>query len=227
MPDRAESRPSVAPGPGGLPARRPAAARPSPADREPRAAAADAELVLRARRGDAGAFGTLVQRHQDAIYRLAWRMVGPEAAEDVAQGAFLRAWVALPDFAGEAAFGTWLHRIALNGCYDHLRRRARVRLAPLDAEALAVPDGQDVAEAVVAAAEDAARRAAVADALAELSGEERALLAMRVGEGWSYERIGAALGLKINTVGTRLFRARAKLHRLGGRRLREGEGDGS
>lgn len=199
---------------------------------QPKGATGDAEtgehdLVARAQRGDAEAFGVLVQRHQDAIYCLALRMVGPEAAEDVAQGAFLRAWCALPGFAGQAAFGSWLYRIALNGCYDHLRHHARHNLAPLDEEALAVPDALDVAEAVVAAAEDAARREAVAAALAELSGEERALLALRVGEGWSYERIGAELGLKLNTVGTRLFRARAKLHRLVSRHLRQGEGDDS
>lgn len=199
---------------------------------QPGEEAGDAEggeraLIARARRGDADAFGLLVQRHQDAIYRLAWRTVGPEAAEDVAQGAFLRAWSALPGFTGQAAFGTWLYRIALNGCYDHLRRQARHSLVPLDEEALAIPDAQDVAEAVVAAAEDADRRAAVAAALAQLSGEERALLALRVGEGWSYERIGAELGLKLNTVGTRLFRARAKLHRLVSQHLRQGEGDES
>ena len=191
------------------------------------AEACEGDLVHRARHGDAGAFGVLVQRHQDAIYRLAWRMVGPEAAEDVAQGAFLNAWRALPSFAGGAAFSSWLYRIALNGCYDHLRRHARVRFVPLDEEALAIPDEVDVAEAVVAAAEDATRRDAVATALAELSGEERALLALVFGEGWSYERIGEQLGLKINTVGTRLFRARAKLHRLVSRRLRQGEGDES
>ena len=69
-----------------------------------------------------------------------------------------------------------------------------------------IPDGQDMAEVVVARAEDATRRAAVAAALAELRGEDRTLLAPRVGAGWSYDRIATELGLNPKTVGTRLFR---------------------
>jgi len=179
------------------------------------------ELVRRAQGGDAAAFGVLVVRHQDVIYRLTVRTVGYDAAEDLAQTAFLKAWGALPGFAGDAAFGTWLYRIALNGCYDYLRRRARHREQPLDEEALAVPDGDDLAEGIVAAAEDEERRVAIVAALAELPADDRTLLALRVGEEWSYERIASELGLKSKTVGTRLFRARAKLHRLISQQLRE------
>lgn len=185
------------------------------------------ELVHRAQQGDAAAFGILVVRHQDTIYRLTMRTVGYEAAEDLAQNAFLKAWDALPGFAGEAAFGTWLYRIALNSCYDYLRRRARHRQQPLDEEALAVPDGADLAEGIVAAAEDEERRVAVMAALAALPADDRALLALRVGEGWSYERISSELGMNIKTVGTRLFRIRAKLHRLVSQQLRARRGDES
>lgn len=179
------------------------------------------ELVRRAQRGDAAAFGTLVLRHQDTIYRLAVRTVGYDAAEDLAQSAFLKAWDALPGFAGDAKFGTWLYRIALNGCYDYLRRRARHRQQPLDEEVLAIPDDDDLAEGIVAAAEAEERRVAVVAALAALPAADRALLALRVGEEWSYERIASELGLNIKTVGTRLFRARARLHRLVSQQLRE------
>jgi hypothetical protein len=64
----------------------------------------DDELVRRARLGDADRFTTLVRRHQERMYRLAWRMVGPEAAEDVAQQAFLKAWLGLDQFAGASSF---------------------------------------------------------------------------------------------------------------------------
>ena len=185
------------------------------------------ELVRRAQQGDAAAFGVLVVRHQDTIYRLAVRTAGYDAAEDLAQNAFLKAWDALPGFAGDAAFGTWLYRIALNGCYDHLRRRARHRQQPLDAATLEIPDAGDLAEGIVAAAEEEERRVAIAAALAALPADDRALLALRIGEEWSYERIAAELQLNIKTVGTRLFRARAKLHRLVSQQLRERRGDGS
>ncbi len=173
----------------------------------------EAALVRRARAGDTEAFGDLVRRHQDVIYRLAVRMVGPDSAEDVAQGAFLKAWTGLERFRGGAAFGTWLYRIAANLCLDHLRSAARFRPLPLD-DALAVPDGYDLAEAVVADAERADQRAALAEALAALPPEDRLILALRAGEELSYEAIGAALDLAPGTVGTRLHRARARLHRL-------------
>lgn len=172
------------------------------------------ELVRRARRGDTAAFGVLVTRYQEMIYRLAVRTAGVDAAEDLAQAAFLKAWEALPRFAGDAAFSTWLYRIALNGCYDHLRRRERRRHERLDDDALAIPDAHDVAATVLADVEAAAQRAALLAALDQLPADERMLLALRVGEGWSYERIAADLGLNSKTVGTRLFRIRAKLRRL-------------
>lgn len=171
-------------------------------------------LVRRARGGDTAAFGELARRHQDAIYRLAARMVGPDAAEDVAQAAFLRAWVGLERFAGEAAFGTWLYRIATNLCLDQVRRAARFRPLPPDEAATILADDGDPAETVVAAAEGEERRAALARALDALPHEDRLLLALRAGEGLSYEAIGEILALNPRTVGTRLYRARARLGRL-------------
>lgn len=172
------------------------------------------ELVRRAQRGDTAAFGVLVTRYREMIYHLAVRTTGVEAAEDLAQVAFLKAWEALPRFAGDAAFSTWLYRIALNGCYDYLRRRERQRHERLDDDALVIPDTYDLAATVLAEAEASARHAALLAALDQLPADDRMLLALRVGEGWSYERIAADLGLNSKTVGTRLFRIRAKLRRL-------------
>ncbi len=174
----------------------------------------EGELVRRAQLGDAAAFGVLITTYQEVIYRLAVRTAGYEAAEDLAQVAFLKAWEALPRFAGDAAFSTWLYRIALNSCYDYLRRSAKQRFEPLDDLALAVPDQQDVAAQVIATAEDAERRAALVAALAKLPADERALLALRVGEGWSYEQIATTFAINSATVGTRLFRIRARLRQL-------------
>jgi len=182
----------------------------------------DNELVRRARRGEADRFTTLVRRHQDRVYRLAWRMVGPDAAEDVAQQAFLKAWLGLDQFAGTSSFGTWLYRLAMNCCLDHLRHTHRFQPRPLeDAEASLASD-LDVAEVVVEALEQTERDAALAWALARLPSDDRLLLHLRLGEGLPYERIAELLGIKSSTVGTRLFRARARLHGLIGERLREG-----
>lgn len=174
----------------------------------------EAELIRRAQRGEAAAFGVLIATHQNTIYRLAVRTVGVGLAEDAAQQAFLQAWEGLPRFSGQAAFRTWLYRIALNCCYDALRRTAQQRAISLDAAELVVPDQEDLATNVVTAAERADQRIALAAALADLTPADRALLALRVGEGWSYEQIATTLDLNSTTVGTRLFRIRARLQRL-------------
>jgi RNA polymerase sigma factor (sigma-70 family) len=101
------------------------------------AADPDDELVLRAGRGDAGAVRTLVARKLPRILSLASRMLGDlSEAEDVAQETFVKAWRHAPRWRpGEARFDTWLHRVALNGCYDRLRRRRELPTAdPPDQE---------------------------------------------------------------------------------------------
>lgn len=92
------------------------------------------ELVVQAGRGDAGAIASLVTRKLPRILALARRVLGDAAeAEDVAQETFLRAWKAAPSWRpGRARFDTWLHRVALNLCYDRLRRRKRLTQDPPD-----------------------------------------------------------------------------------------------
>lgn len=179
------------------------------------------ELVRRAQQDDIDAFSALVRKHQDAIYRLTARMVGTDAAEDLAQSAFLKAWQEIGRFEGEAAFGTWLYRIASNLCLDHLRKAVRFRPLPLEDLAATVPGEDDVAEMVVGAAEREELRLALKRALAELPSEDRLLLAMRVGDQLSYAEIADLLSLNPSTVGTRLYRARARLHRLVSRYLKQ------
>lgn len=183
----------------------------------------ECELIGRARGGDGEAFAVLVRDHQDAAYRLALRMVGADWAEDVAQQAFLKAWLGLDKFEGGSRFGTWLYRIAMNLCLDHLRHAGRFRPLPLEDVAHGVSADDDPSESVVAAAERAARQEALAWALEQVPSEDRLILHLRMGEGLSYEAIAALLQSNSRTVGTRLYRARARLHRLVVRRLGEDE----
>jgi RNA polymerase sigma-70 factor (ECF subfamily) len=85
----------------------------------------DGRLVRKAQRGDKRAFGELVERHHAKVFTLVARTLGSQAdAADAAQEAFLRAWLALPRFRGDARFSTWLYRIALNAAHDQrLKRR--------------------------------------------------------------------------------------------------------
>ena len=90
--------------------------------------APDEELLARVGDGDPAAVRALVARKLPRLLALAGRMLGdPAEAEDVAQEAFVRAWKQAPGWRpGGARFDTWLHRVALNLCYDRLRRRREV-----------------------------------------------------------------------------------------------------
>src|ERR1700761_5810592 len=98
----------------------------------------DAEDVAKAGRGDRAAAARLVARHSPKLFALARRMLGVQGeAEDAVQDVFLKLWTHAPRWQpGAAKFETWLYRVALNACYDRLRRRPP---EPLEA-AMAVPD---------------------------------------------------------------------------------------
>src|SRR3990172_256836 len=97
----------------------------------------ESELVRRAQAGDTEAFDALVTEHQQFVYNLALRAVSdPHEAEDIAQEAFVRAWLALPNFRGQAQFRTWLYRIVTNLCYNRLPNLRR-SLADLGDDVLA------------------------------------------------------------------------------------------
>src|SRR5690606_24140970 len=73
------------------------------------------DLIQRSRAGDSDAFAALVEEHRDAMYHLAWRMVGsPEDAADLVQEAFVRAYRSLDRFEGRSSFRTWVHRITVH-----------------------------------------------------------------------------------------------------------------
>ncbi len=119
----------------------------------------DAPLVARIARGDQRAAAVLVDRHLPRMTALARRMLGdPAEAEDVAQEVFLRVWRNAAKWRpGEAKFETWMHRVAMNLCYDRLRRRREIATdAPPERHdetpsAFAQAHGRDVAKRVEAA----------------------------------------------------------------------------
>jgi RNA polymerase sigma-70 factor (ECF subfamily) len=167
----------------------------------------DAECVARAQRGDAAAFRELVDRHRDRIYGLALRMVrSADDAEEVAQDAFMRAWRALPGFRGEAAFGTWLYRIAVRLAVDRAARlgRRRGREAAVDR-----PEAFEAAVAEDSGHQDAAAR--LEELMERLSMAQRAVVTLYYYRDRSVEDVAGLLGMPENTVKTHLSRARAAL----------------
>ena len=95
--------------------------------------ATDQELVERVQSGDKRAFDLLVLKYQHKIVNLISRYLrDSNDVQDVAQEAFIKAYRALPRFRGDSAFYTWLYRIVLNLCYDHLRRAGRAKTVDYD-----------------------------------------------------------------------------------------------
>src|SRR5436305_4769963 len=87
-------------------------------------ASEDRALLARHVDGDRAAFGELVRRHQDRLWRVALRTLGnPDDAADAVQDALVSAYRAAAAYRGEAAVTTWLHRIVVNACLDLVRRR--------------------------------------------------------------------------------------------------------
>jgi RNA polymerase sigma-70 factor (ECF subfamily) len=171
----------------------------------------DEELIRRFVDGDKAAFGALVSRHEQRVYNIALRMLGrPDDARDASQDAFVSAMRSLPNFRGEAAFSTWLHRVTINACYDILRKGKRVQLA-------AVSDGgeggkpADEGPPAPDHADSAAAAVDVQRALVQVPEEFRAVLVLHDVQDLSYEQIGEALGIPVGTVKSRLHRARVSL----------------
>ncbi len=186
--------------------RQPLGAGPAPSGGGPGAQLGDAELVEAARAGDREAFTTLLRRHDPAMRRLAWRLLGDRhAMDDALQEAYVKAYTALGRFRSEARFSSWLHRIVHNACMDELRRGRRRPLA-----AVQPPDVASAApgpERVITAA------GTLQVALGRLPHDQRATVVLVDGEGYDHATAARILGVAPGTVASRLSRARAALRR--------------
>ena len=162
-------------------------------------------LVERAQGGDASAQRALYDAHVDRIYRLAYRMTGLEhLARELTQDTFVRGFAGLKGFRGDAAFGTWLHTIAVSVTLNELKRRKRAtaREAPLE-EALTMSNSAPISDPILRA-----RLMQAVDALPEGC---RAVFMMHDAEGFTHEEIASALGVTAGTSKAQLSRGRAKL----------------
>lgn len=171
----------------------------------------DHALVRAAGAGDTGAFEQLYRKHSRRVYAVLWRLCGHEArAEDLVQEAFVRAWQALPGFRYESAFGTWLHRLAVNTALMELRSRRGGEALETDDEALEAHATPDSAGHRTALGLDLER------AVATLPPRARAVLVLYDIEGWKHEEIAAELGMAVGSSKAQLHRARQLLRaRLG------------
>lgn len=175
------------------------------------------DAIRRILAGERDAYRVLMERHFAAVLRVSLRITGNDVdAEEAAQEAFLRAYNKLPEFRGNAAFGTWVYRIAMNTALNLVERRKRDlgwNAAPLDNE-----DGTaDLAVSHRPGPEaellDREARAERERALQTLTPMERTAFVLRHLEDQPIATIATALGVPANSAKQAVFRAVAKLRR--------------
>ena len=174
--------------------------------------AADLELARRCQNGDASAFEQLYRQHAGRLYNLVYRMAGTaQEADDLLQEVFLHAHRKLGSFRGDSSLGTWLYRLGMNHCLDHLRgRQARIGRATdsLDEEGMAEP----VAPAPVVPA--VISRMDLERAIARLPDGCRAAFLLHDVEGFDHREVGRILGVSEGTSKSQVHKARMKLRAM-------------
>jgi RNA polymerase sigma-70 factor, ECF subfamily len=173
--------------------------------------ALDEELVSRAAGGDLRAFGELVVRHQDRVYGLALHLLrDPSESEEVVQETFLAALEKLSTFRGDAAFGTWLHRVAANAALVGEPVEELLPRFDADGHLLQAP-GHDWSKRADEQLSDQQLRRGIAAAVQNLPDDYRIVFVLRDVEGLSSEEMAALLGISVAAVKSRLHRARLAL----------------
>ena len=179
--------------------------------RDPDQAAKDAETAdaALAASGDGRAFERLYRTHVARVHSLVRRMIGPDHADDVAQDVFIRAWTKLSTFRGDAAFGTWLHRLAVNVI---LARRSTV-----GTERSRIDDSEHVWEGVAGRPAAPEMSMDFEAAIGRLPEGARQVFVLHDIEGFKHEEIGQMLGVTTGTSKAQLHRARMLMRRVLGK----------
>jgi RNA polymerase sigma-70 factor (ECF subfamily) len=163
----------------------------------------DAALVERVKNGDFDAFEALYRRHSAPVFGLALRMLSNRAdAEDLLQEIFLQAYDRLASFEGRSAFGTWLYRLSVNRCLDHLRSRG-AKEQSLNEPLTPVLPGKSRTGGT--------RGLELERAIAELPPSSRAAFLLHDAMGYDHKEVGEILGVAVGTSKSLVHRARTRL----------------
>lgn len=167
---------------------------------------AESRDVSLASQGDAEAFERLYHGSASRIHSLARRMVGEDVADDLTQEVFIRAWQKLDTFRGDASFGTWLHRLAVNlilSRRETLRRRESHRVG-----------GDTILEGTATRAQTPGLRLDLENAVTRLPDGAKQVFVLYDVEGYSHQEISGLLGISSGTSKSQLHRARMMLREL-------------
>lgn len=166
----------------------------------------EARLLARVVAGDHDAFTELMKVHEDRVFSVCLRITGDrERALDATQETFLTVLRKAGQFQGRSALGTWIYRIAVNRCYDDLRKTRRQRTDPLPEHI------QPVDDSALDEVESAGLRPQLRMALGALPPDFRAAVVLADIEGFSMPEAAEALGVPVGTVKSRVFRGRRML----------------
>jgi RNA polymerase sigma-70 factor (ECF subfamily) len=162
-----------------------------------------ADLVLRAKSGDREAFQRLYREHAGRVYALCLRLAGdPARAEELTQDTFVLAWRKLGSFRGDAAFSSWLHRIAVNAVFQAGRSEKRRRARIVESGAALETPGREVPPGL---------RIDLERAIAGLPAGARSVFVLHDIEGYKHVEIAELTGLAVGTLKAQLHRARRLL----------------
>lgn len=165
----------------------------------------ESDLVRRAQARDTAAFERLYRAHVGRVHAICLRMTADaRRAEELTQQAFLTAWQKLPHFRGESAFGSWLHRIAVNATLAAFRAEARRTNRVFGAEDPSIFE-------TLSAPPPAGIRLDLEAAIAALPPQARAVFVLHEIEGWQHDEIASELGVTTGTTKAQLHRARKLL----------------
>lgn len=189
----------------------------------------DRDLVDRCKKGDERAFEMLVRKYQQTVFNLVYHNIGYRAdVEDIAQKVFSKLYFSLPKFDNRRPFFPWLYRIALNQCYDELRRarRRKVRsFTELNLEdADAIERLMNRSEAAPPAPEDAQEmHALLHKMLDQIPEPQRSAIVLRDLEDVPYEKMAEIMECSEQAARLKVFRARNRLRELMEKALRRQE----
>jgi RNA polymerase sigma-70 factor (ECF subfamily) len=169
----------------------------------------DEELLSGFLKGDHVAFDELMTRHEDRIFGLCLRMLGSrEDALDATQDTFLTVYRKGRQYSGRSKFSTWLYRVAVNTCHDHLRKRKRHQAIPIQ-------EGSDLPDSSVGDQFDSVEvRPDILTALSSIPEEFRSAVVFVDIDGLALEEVAGILGVPIGTVKSRTYRGRRLLAEL-------------
>ena len=160
--------------------------------------------------GEASAYRSLVEKHQDLVYTIVHRIVTrAEEAEEVAQDVFVKAYHKLSDFKSEAKFSTWLYRIAYNTAVSHTRKK-KVEFLAMDEEMIENHSDDEIQQEIMGLTKEE-QSALIKNALSSLPRTDSLIISLYYYHGKDLEEISGIVDLTQNNVKVKLFRIRKKL----------------